>query len=262
MTKRPGHRAVPFTASRRLVAASVSVSRESNTIHTLTEVDVTEPRRRLLEHRQLTGESLSFTAYVVTCLARALAEHPGLNSFRKGRRLMLLEDVTINTLLERDVGGERVPEGLPIRAAQDKSYREIHDEIRAAQEHTSEHLGSLSDSPWFVHLLPEPLARLFVRFAARSLRMAKHYGVASVTAIGMFGSGASWGIPLTSATVTATVGSIVLRPVLQDGDLKEREHLCLTLSFNHDIVDGAPAARFMARFAEILAGGEVVSEAT
>ncbi len=62
--------------------------------------------------------------------------------------------------------------------------------------------------------------------------------------------------------MTVTVGSIVRRPVLDDdGTVTDREHLCLTVSFNHDIVDGAPAARFMKRFAELLASGDVVDEA-
>jgi pyruvate/2-oxoglutarate dehydrogenase complex dihydrolipoamide acyltransferase (E2) component len=37
-----------------------------------------------------------------------------------------------------------------------------------------------------------------------------------------------------------------------------REHLCLTVSFDHAIVDGAPAARFMKRFADLLESGETV----
>lgn len=92
--------------------------------------------------------------------------------------------------------------------------------------------------------------------------MAQHYGVVSVTAIGMFGSGAAWGIPLTAATVTATVGSIVRRPVLVKGEIQEREHLCITVSFDHEIVDGAPAARFMKRFGEILSSGELARDLT
>lgn len=35
-----------------------------------------------------------------------------------------------------------------------------------------------------------------------------------------------------------------------------REHLCLTLTFDHDIVDGAPAARFVKSFSKLLQGGE------
>lgn len=261
-TNRGGHRIVPFTAIRRMVAASVAVSRDRSNIHALTEVDISEPRRRIREHRERTGKSLSLTAYVVTCLSRALMEQPELNAFRRGRKLILLDDITVNTLVERDIGGEKVPEPWPVVAAQTKTYRLIHDEIRAAQAHESDRLGTLSGSPWYLRFLPERAARWFVRLAARSTTMAKRYGVVGVTAVGMFGAGAAWAIPLTAATVTVTVGSIVRRPVLDDdGALANREHLCLTVSFNHDIVDGAPAARFIKRFAEMLASGDAVDEA-
>jgi pyruvate/2-oxoglutarate dehydrogenase complex dihydrolipoamide acyltransferase (E2) component len=86
--------------------------------------------------------------------------------------------------------------------------------------------------------------------------MQKRFGVVGVTAVGMFGSGPMWLVPLTSATVTVAVGAIVKRPALVDGGLQEREHLCLTVSFDHDIVDGAPAARFLSRFAELLSCGD------
>jgi pyruvate/2-oxoglutarate dehydrogenase complex dihydrolipoamide acyltransferase (E2) component len=34
--------------------------------------------------------------------------------------------------------------------------------------------------------------------------------------------------------------------------LENREHLCLTVSFDHDIIDGAPAARFIQHFKELV----------
>jgi pyruvate/2-oxoglutarate dehydrogenase complex dihydrolipoamide acyltransferase (E2) component len=75
----------------------------------------------------------------------------------------------------------------------------------------------------------------------------------------MFGNKnqAAWGIPLVGgATVAVAVGGIVERPCVNDGRLEAREHLCLTVTFNHDIVDGAPAARFLKRFSELLKNGE------
>ncbi|MBE0666615.1 MAG: 2-oxo acid dehydrogenase subunit E2, partial [Bacteroidales bacterium] len=45
-----------------------------------------------------------------------------------------------------------------------------------------------------------------------------------------------------------TVGSIEKRVVLTGDQHEEREFLCLTGSFDHDIVDDAPAARFMNQF--------------
>ncbi|MEW5815011.1 MAG: 2-oxo acid dehydrogenase subunit E2 [Spirochaetota bacterium] len=143
-----GYRAIPFTVNRRMVAVTAAVNNERNTIHGITEVDITEPRRLMREHRQRTGETLSLTAFVIACLARAVAEQPQLNSFRKGRKLILLEDVTISALVEREIEGEKVPEPVAIRAAQKKAYRQIHEEIRAVQRHGADHLGGLSGMGW------------------------------------------------------------------------------------------------------------------
>jgi len=89
--------------------------------------------------------------------------------------------------------------------------------------------------------------------------MVGRYGAVSVTAVGMFGKDALWFLPLGGATVLVTVGSIVERVVMKDGRPELREHLCLTVSFDHEIVDGAPAARFVKRLSELLSGGEALA---
>lgn len=81
-----------------------------------------------------------------------------------------------------------------------------------------------------------------------------------VTSIGMFGSGAGWDIPIAGHTLNITVGGIVERPVLMEGQLENREHLCLTVSFDHDIVDRAPAARFVQRLREMIEQGSELEE--
>ena len=63
-------------------------------------------------------------------------------------------------------------------------------------------------------------------------------------------------IPHGSATVLLTVGSIVNKVVEIDKKYESREHLCLTVSFNHDIIDGAPASRFMSKLIETIKTGE------
>jgi pyruvate/2-oxoglutarate dehydrogenase complex dihydrolipoamide acyltransferase (E2) component len=45
------------------------------------------------------------------------------------------------------------------------------------------------------------------------------------------------------------------QPALVDGGPQEREHLGLMVSFDHDILGGAPAARLTSRFAELLSSG-------
>jgi pyruvate/2-oxoglutarate dehydrogenase complex dihydrolipoamide acyltransferase (E2) component len=257
-----GCRVLPFTMNRRMVAASASVAREQNNIQALIEVDISEPRRLIRKHRQRTGERLSLTAYVVACLAQAIAEHPDFNAFRKGRNLILLDDLTISVMVEREIAGEMVPEPLGIRAAQTKTYRQIHDEIRAAQAHSGDGLGGLSGATW-LRFIPGFLFRTFIRLASKNITMMARYGTISITSVGMFGSKnqAVWGIPLVGgATVAVTVGGIVERPCVSDGQLETHEHLCLTVTFNHDIVDGAPAARFIKRFSELLKDGTLLRD--
>jgi len=255
MSDGKGYRSEPFGGNRQMVAASAAAGRRSNTIHLVTEADITAPRRLMAEYRERTGERLSLTGYVVTCLARTLDEFPRFNSFRKGRRLIVLDDVTVSVLFEREIDGQGIPEPMGIQAVNRKTCREVNDELRAAQRHAGQRLGSASGTEW-VRFIPSFLLRTFIRLASRNVGMQKRFGPVGVTAVGMFGAGPLWLLPLTSATVTVAVGAIVKRPALVDGELAEREHLCLTVSFDHDIVDGAPAARFTSRFAESLSSGD------
>jgi pyruvate/2-oxoglutarate dehydrogenase complex dihydrolipoamide acyltransferase (E2) component len=49
-----------------------------------------------------------------------------------------------------------------------------------------------------------------------------------------------------------TVGGIGKKPGVVDGHIAIREYLSLTISFDHDIIDGAPAARFTQRLRELI----------
>lgn len=260
--EKPGYHVAPFSMNRRMVEASLDYARRQNNIQALVEVDISEPRRIIKEHWLRTGEKLSLTAYVITCLAQAVAEHPHLNAFRKGRNLIVLDDVTISVLVERELDGEMMPENLGIQAAQNKTHRQISDEIRGAQEHGQDGLGGLSGITW-VRFIPGFLLRAFVRLASRNIPMMKRFGAVGVTAVGMFASKnqALWVLPLVGgATVAVAVGGLVERPCVVAGQIDTREHLCLTVTFNHDIVDGAPAARFLKRFSELLRNGDLVCD--
>ncbi|HBB93562.1 MAG TPA: dehydrogenase [Bacteroidales bacterium] len=253
----PGYKAVPLSFNRMAVRASASVTRERNAIHSVTEVDITEPRRLIREHQDKTGEKLSFTAYLVTCLAQVIRANPQFNSFINGRKLVMLDEVTISVLIERELDGERVPEPIAIRDAPNKTHQQISREIREAQSRTGDKLGSLAGVTWF-RLIPGFLLKLFIRLADRNIRMAKRYGKVAVTAVGMYSKEPVWFIPHGTATVLLTVGSISRKVIELDNQFVSREHLCLTVSFDHDIIDGAPAARFMSQLIDTIKGGEAI----
>ena len=114
---------------------------------------------------------------------------------------------------------------------------------------------------WKVSLrLPGFLRRLFYRWLDRSPETRKRLGGTVVlTAIGMAGSGAGWGLPIASSTLTITLGGIETKPGFVDGRIEPREYLCMTVSFDHDVVDGVPAARFASRLRQIVEEAAILS---
>ena len=75
-----------------------------------------------------------------------------------------------------------------------------------------------------------------------------------MSSIGMFGPGGGWGIPIAPPTLMIPVGGIATKPRYIDGSLQPRKMLDLTISVDHDLVDGAPAARFARRLADLVEG--------
>lgn len=248
-----GYTLTPLGFNRKLVKASAEVSAENPMIHSVSQADVTLPRHLISEHYARTGERISFTGYIVHCLAQVLSQHPGLNAFIRRNKLIILDDVTISVMLERKLEGEIVPEPVVIPAAQNMTIKQINDRIRKAQSIQSIKMGEISGSKW-INLIPGSLLKSFIRIADRSIKMAKKYGKVTVTAVGMFSDEPLWFLPHGGATVI-TVGSIEEKEVIINGKVEKRQHLCITGSFNHNVTDGAPAARFMSQFIDALKGG-------
>ena len=203
-----GYSSAPLSFSRKMVIASATVTKQKNAIHSFTEVDVTVPRQLIKSNFETTGEKLSFTGYIVKCLAETIKQYPHFNSFIKGRKLVTFDDITISVLTEREFDGEKIPEPVGIQQAQEKTYRQINDEIRAAQKNRSQKIGSLSNQTW-IRFIPGFLLKTFVRLADTNINMAKRYGKVAVTAVGMFTNEPIWFIPHGTATVMLTVGSTV-----------------------------------------------------
>ncbi len=52
-------------------------------------------------------------------------------------------------------------------------------------------------------------------------------------------------------SLAVTLGGFARKSGLVDGCIEAREYLSMTLSFDHDIVDGAPVARIAQRFVQL-----------
>lgn len=104
--------------------------------------------------------------------------------------------------------------------------------------------------------MPGPLRSLGYRIFMRNpVRKHEMMGTIVVTAVGMFGESGGWPLPIPNMhPLAAAVGGISRRPFYsgEGGELQPRAILDLTLMFDHDVVDGAPAARFSARLIELM----------
>lgn len=253
--KSKGYQVVPFPAARQVVIDAGRLGSRRHVIHGLLEMDVTRPREHIREHQARRGESLSFTAFIVTCLARAIATDSSVQAYRNWRnQLILFDDADVVTMIETKVGGVALPH--IIRAANRKTLREIHDEIRGiqAKPERSEQKGVLAE--WATRV-PAVIRDLFYWAIRKNPHWFKvNAGTVVVTSVGMFGQGVGWGLGfLPMHTLGLTIGGIAEKPGVREGHIEVREYLSLTLSFDHDIVDGAPAARFAQRLKELIESG-------
>ena len=117
---------LPFPPARRIIADAGRLGGRRHVIHGLLELDVTPAREFLRQHKQRTGETLSFTAYVVHGFAHAVDQDKRVQAYCNWRhQLIVFDDVDVVTLIETERGGVALPH--VIRAANRKSFREIHD---------------------------------------------------------------------------------------------------------------------------------------
>ena len=253
----------PFPRERHDVVDALEVGVRRHMVHALLELDVTRARALLRAREARDGERLSFTAFVVASLARAIDTDRRLHAYRDWRgRLVLFDEVDVVTLVEADVDAVAIPH--VVRAANRRTVREIHDELRRIQVQPGASVQRSGALARLSRLTPGVLRRLFFRVLRRSPHWLKRTaGTTLVTSVGMFGIGAGWAVGIVPLhTLCLTVGGITPRPVVVDGRIEAREMLAITASLDHDIVDGAPAARFASRLRALIEGAEVLAEAT
>jgi pyruvate/2-oxoglutarate dehydrogenase complex dihydrolipoamide acyltransferase (E2) component len=249
---------VPFPKLRRALAMTYRAVQRTHKTYGLIEVDVTEARRYLRELKERAEESPSFTAFIIVCLARAIDENKSLNACRQGRKqLVLFDAVDVVMPIEREMEGRKQPIMYIVRDANAIGVRQITHEIRSAQAAPVERTWEGFQWERWLLLAPmfvlQALWALFWRARGRYPRLQKRYGgTVGLTAVGMFGNGGGWAIPFGYHTLDVAVGGIAKKPGVVDGSIAIREYLCLTLSFDHDVVDGAPAARFVSRFRDLI----------
>ena len=209
----------PLTAMRRRIAEHMVASRRTAAhAHTVFDVDFTRAARlrdsRRAEYEQA-GAKLTWLAFVARAVVEAIGETPVVNAALDGDAIVYRDDV-----------------GLGIAVALEDGL--IVPVIRAAQE------MSVLD-----------LSRAIVDLAdrARTRRLAPgdvEGGTFTITNHGA--SGSIVGMPIINQPQLAIlgVGAVQKRPVAVDDEIALRLRAYLTLAFDHRVIDGAVADRFVA----------------
>ncbi len=265
---------LPFPPAREVGIDTVRIGMKRHHIAVLAEVDVTVGRAAIERRKAATGEGLSFTGWIIKCLAQAASEHKRVHALRRGRHaLVLFDDVDVNIVVQRRLEGTDPPEYLPmpyvIRKANEKTMESIHQEIRSAQAR------ALEPGEQTIDLAEKmPSARTIRIFASMPFvvrkwlywnrlfrdpfRVKRTMGTISVTSVGMFGrvgGGSAWGIPVEFHPLTVALGTISRKPAVVGERVEPREFLGMTFVFDHDVIDGAPMALFLQRVRDLVETG-------
>jgi hypothetical protein len=149
--------------------------------------------------------------------------------------------------------------GHLLRETNLRSVADLSAEVRRVQENpVDERTGAmLRLGVW----MPTWLRRAIMWSITRSARWSREMrGTVVITSVGMFFRGPGWGLGMSSHPLGIAVGGMGDKPFAVDGEVEVRRILDLTLEFDHDIVDGAPAARFARRFVELVESGTLLTE--
>ncbi len=228
----------------------------------LIEFDVTEGKTKIREHEKNTGEKISFTAWLLKCIGQAASEYKEVHSMMMGRKKIIkFDDVDISITVEKTVDEMKSPMPLVVRKTNKKTVKQINDEIRKAQsEQVNEAtvLGNhdIKKKAKYYLSLPKSFRRFLIKRRLRDpIKVKQLMGTIIVTSVGMFGKLHGWPIPTTNHPLAFGVGTITKKPGVVDEKIEIREYLTTTILFNHDVVDGAPATRFVSRLGELIESG-------
>ena len=246
----------PYPPSRRFTFDVGRIGRTKHRVHALLEVDVTEARARIRARRRA-GDAWTFTAWAIKSIADAVAAHPEVAGFNRPARnsVTVFSDVDVALVVEREVAGGSVPLPLVVRAAESKGVPAIASEIaEAASQAIADEgdlvLGSRRDPTafrWYLRApqwLRVPMMRALMIGSPRRAKAAM--GNVMVTTVGMAGRACGWIVPSSVHPLCVALGSLSQKPAVVDGAITPRTILHVTVLIDHDVVDGMPAARFVA----------------
>ncbi|MBN2157120.1 MAG: 2-oxo acid dehydrogenase subunit E2 [Candidatus Lokiarchaeota archaeon] len=238
--------------ARKVIIDLLHLGLKVSRIHAYGEDDCTEALQRLNVISEKLGRKISFTAYLATCWASTIYNHKIMHAYRRRNKIVLFEDVDVACVVERDIVDKKVPTSYIIREAQNKNVVHISDEIQEAKQSKSETAATSTkklkqSKASLITRLPGFIRRFILKHMTKNPWLKKEiFGTVGLSSIGMFTMGSGSAIPVTVHSSTFIVGGIAKKPWVVGNEIKIRDIITGTISMDHDLVDGGPAARAIA----------------
>ena len=234
---------------RRLAMQGFELVAGGHNFYALLEFDISELRNYLRSKRQR-GEGGTLFAFIIKAIAECLKEFPVFNAMIDLRKTTIFPEIDINIPIEIERNGEYFTKQCIIRDANLKTVKQISDAIDASKSNKEEELGFVQSkaAKRLLSIMPGGLMLLLFRMVlSNHTRVKETSGTVFVTSVSMFSNVPGYVIPFTGGpkAVSFAIGSSIRKPVVIKDSITVREMLNITVAFNHDIIDGAPAARFI-----------------
>jgi len=218
---------IPLRGMRKVIAERMHQSLQGSAQLTIsTEVDVTQLIDRRQEVRQ--EFNVTYTDFIVQACAHALRQHPRMNASLEGNIIHVHGDIHVGLAVALD-------EGLIVPVVRDvdkKSLKDIAAEAKTLAE----------------------------KARANQLKLEEvSGGTFTVSNLGMYGVDAFTPIINAPQSGILGVGRIVEKPVIYRSEITKRSMMVLSLTFDHRVIDGAPAGAFLQTVADLLAHGNRIS---
>lgn len=166
----------------------------------------------------------SYTATLIYAVARALREHPTVNSTLADGKIQVFEDINIGVAVSTE-------KGLVVPVVQNADKKQLAE--------ISSELQDLIEKARSARLLKEQLTG----------------GTFTLTNLGMYGVDMFLPIINPPEAAILAAGRTVEKPVVADSHEREivvKPMMRLTLAYDHRVIDGAPASEFLRRTKEII----------
>ncbi len=217
---------IPLEGVRRVIAERMQQSLQGSAQVTLVaEADARrfhELRTELASrHESALGFRISYNDLLIRICAHALREHPRANSSLEGDAIRLHDVVNVGLAIE--AGGDLVVAN--VKQADRKSLVEIAADLRGVVDRARANSLDLDDITG---------------------------GTFTISNLGIYGIDAFTPVLNPPESAILGVGALREKAVARDGQVAAELSMTLSLTFDHRIIDGAPAARFLARILELI----------